>query len=1088
MTPERARDLVHREGRSNPHMVRLARHLSIAAVVEVELIRAMRLRAMPNVDAGVEADLFFSDLVLARDVTSIVMYPVVQGALQEDLRLLKEELSTAREVIRFAHEGMDAAILLEEAVAYHALRDDAEGYAAMQRYLGTVVQALEGPDIDDDLLGWVDQILETLPDRALHSDAGKVLLRFFDGNLAQIRGGFTEKLTVGVSQGVEQIGFELRSEGMRLSTPPPTGWQSFALPGPLPVRVEIGYPVAGGWRTKEMMLDTPDQATEYLKIPFGLIRFRGDGGDEIRVRPEGPFHELLPRLLVLHASQVYSRREIIEDELQDLEWKSDSRPLRSNTSTMVFCSHSAKSGINKKRIDSLVKELKGAGLTPWTDSSRLRPGPDWNKKISQAIAECRAGIVLLDQEALASQWVRREFSSLHWRSQQDAGFNLHILRADDLDPKEILSIFGSQIEDFPMPEWGDGHRAVVEQLKAQLLPAGVPVQSCAAALMDFDRQEEFDRYISSLEPADDLHSGSDSGWDSHIDGAVKRSIPILIRVGERFGRVRYDRVLLLKGDDPDSFETRRRWVAEALKKIRLQGGGEPVARNENGESGLRSLLIAVEQQAIDDWRRAEYAKMRAATPTNPAHSMVMIGWDRWFSAAEQAPRSFNFYRSGRPQLAKLVGAGGTLWVVTSRIKEGGGKRIYQLAYCLRDAQAQPTTALDLRDKKPFRVGVGAPENITNFPIHDATDALFRLSFMAGKPSHRPGEIGSTLRRMIPHLTVGDVDLLDSLSGQLVKVGEDKVRLRRKITGDGADGHRGTVRSITVSADGAAALTAGNSSPDRAVKLWDLKLGDLLRTFDDEAAPGEWTAMAMETKPMGGKSESWKAVLGYGTELHLLDLASGVLLQKLPVSDSRILALAFIDATSVIAGTGSGELFRVDLKSGRRKKFPAKSTGEMLRIAVVNDVVVCLQSSLLQVFDLSGGTPKVRHRIETKLGSTMMHMQKPPLFLNSDASQVIFGSPLSRLHIGTGKQELLLDNEMPFMEATDTHAISATESSLTVWDVPARRILGTVRVEPEILSCVALSRQGRRMMAADYEHNLYVWDLPAVAAAKESSTS
>ncbi len=222
-------------------------------------------------------------------------------------------------------------------------------------------------------------------------------------------------------------------------------------------------------------------------------------------------------------------------------------------------------------------------------------------------------------------------------------------------------------------------------------------------------------------------------------------------------------------------------------------------------------------------------------------------------------------------------------------------------------------------------------------------------------------------------------------------------------------------------------------------------------------------------------------------LHLLDLDSGVLLRKIPVSDSRIVALAFIDATSVIAGTENGELFRVDLASERREEFPTESTGEVLRIAVVNDVAVCLQSSLLQVFDLHDGTPKVRHRIETNSGHTMLHMQKPPLFINSDASQVIFGSPLSRLEIGTGKQEPLLDSEMPFEEATDTHAVSATESSLTIWDVPGRRPLDTVKVDPEILSCVALSRQGRRMMAADYKHNLYLWDLPAVAAAKEPST-
>ena len=775
MTPERAKYLVSPEGRLNPHMVTLARHLSIAAVIEIELIRAMRLRAMPNVDAGVEADLFFSPLVLARDVTSIVMYPEVRDVLHEDLRLLKDELATAREVIERAHQGMDAAILLEEAAAYYALRDDAKGYAAMQRQLGTVVRELEKPDLDEDLLLWVDQILETLPVRALNSDAGKELSRFFNSNLAGIRDGSTEALVTGTGRDAEQIGFELRSEGLSLFSPPPSGWQSFELPGPLPVRVEVGYPgESGGWHTEDVTVSTPNQETQKIEIPFGLIRFRGDGGDEIRVRPKGPFHELRPKLLVLHTSPVYSRQGKIEHELEDLEWERESRPLRSNASTNVFISYSANSEISEKRIDWLTQELMRAGLTPWVDRNRLSAGDQWNKEINRAITECRAGIVLLDRSALSSDFLRHELGLLDWRRQQEAGFNLYILREADVDPNEIGSRFGPGIGQFHIPTWRDGHKTVVEQLKAQLLPAEVSIESCTAILMDFDTLEDIEKYIDSLRPTD----GSESALDSHLDGAVQRSMPIFIRVAEQFAWVRYDQVRVLKGDDPDSPKTRRRWLFEALKGIQLQGRSEPP--DGSGESSLRSLLLKVEKQTIDDWRQARYARERAATSTDPPHAMVMIQWDRWFPATEQTPRSFNFYRSGRQRLTKLVGAGGTLWVVTSRREERGGKLRYQLAYRLRDARTEPATAQDLRDKKPYRVGVAAPEDIAKFPVHDATDTLFKLSFMAGKSSDRPGEVGSTLRRTIPHLTMGDVDLLDSLAEQLKQVDEDKGRLGRKI--------------------------------------------------------------------------------------------------------------------------------------------------------------------------------------------------------------------------------------------------------------------------------------------------------------------
>jgi pimeloyl-ACP methyl ester carboxylesterase len=1079
MTPECARDIVDREGRTNPDMVTLARHLSIAAVIEVELIRAMRLRAMPNVDAGVEADLFFSPLVLARDVSSIVMYPEVRDVLHEDLRLLKDELATAREVTELAHEGMDAAILLEEAVAYYALRDDAKGYAAMQRQLGTLVRELEKPDLDDDLLLWVDQILETLPDRALNSAAGKAFSRLFNTNLVRIRDGFAEALTVVAGWDPERIGFELRSKGLSLFTPAPSGWQSFELPGPLPVRVEVGYPVAGGWYTKDIMVSTPNQATQRKEIPFGLIRFRGDGGDEIRVRPKGPFHELRPKLLVLHASPVYSRPENIEHELEDLEWERESRPLRSNVSTNVFISHSAKSDVSKKRLDSLTKALIDEGLTPWVDEDRIEVGDQWNVKITQALKECRVGIVLLDRDALSSDFVKYEFSALNWRRKGEAGFILYILIADDVALSDIASGFYSGIDESHILKWSDGHRTIVQQLKALLLPAEVSVESCTAILMDFDTLEDFDKYIDSLRPT----GGSESGLDSHLDGVVQRSIPILIRVDEQLGRVRYHQVLVLKGDDRDYPATRRRWIVEALKRFQLNGRREPTSQYGDGESSLRGLLVEIENQAIKEWRKDSYAKERAVAPNDPPHAMVMIRWDAWFPEGSDAPRHFDTYRSRQDRLAMLMDNGGTIWVVTSR-KDAEGNRRYQLAYRLEDVDivSRPmpvkTKASIARDYV-FRAPTA--RNVLQFPLHDATQTLLQLNFTTGRPMEAPGDIGRRLQS-IPQLSVADVDRLNAFAAQFTNApDEGAIVLRCRFSGEAPGGHRGTVRSIVLTEDGKMALTAGNSHPDQCVKYWDLDRGVLVQTFEGQALPGGRTPMAIS--PDGRLT-----VVGYEGLLRVLDLGSGKMVHEIRAARQDITALAFFDDTFVLAGTAEGNLLEVDLKSGQYSdRQAAVKKGAVLRIAIDQGQALLLGALEIANVDIvrSKRGSQITWRLEAPVGEPELPMQGPPLAVDRKHGVAMYGDPLQFLNLRENIVQKKLETEWSVVEAINGRVLTTDgESSFRVLDTPYTEPLEEVRIAPERAACAALSADGRRLVIADYEHNLHVYDLPPMTAIED----
>jgi len=55
----------------------------------------------------------------------------------------------------------------------------------------------------------------------------------------------------------------------------------------------------------------------------------------------------------------------------------------------------------------------------------------------------------------------------------------------------------------------------------------------------------------------------------------------------------------------------------------------------------------------------------------------------------------------------------------------------------------------------------------------------------------------------------------------------------------------------------------------------------------------------------------------------------------------------------------------------------------------------------------------------------------------------------------------------------------SSSELRIWAVVSKRQLASFSIAPERISSVALSENGLRLLAADFEHNLYLWCLPGV---------
>ena len=157
-------------------MVELARVASVAAVVEPSLLRRLRLEVPGlRLDAGAEADLWFSRLVHVATATQLTLRPDVAEVLRGELSTPRWAATAhaARGVVVDAHRGHSDMLRLEETLVWAVVTgDDGALRQALDRALATVRL---GPDRAPDVVRWFRQARRRLPARALRHPVGQEL-------------------------------------------------------------------------------------------------------------------------------------------------------------------------------------------------------------------------------------------------------------------------------------------------------------------------------------------------------------------------------------------------------------------------------------------------------------------------------------------------------------------------------------------------------------------------------------------------------------------------------------------------------------------------------------------------------------------------------------------------------------------------------------------------------------------------------------------------------------------------------------------------------------------------------------------------
>jgi FAD-dependent oxidoreductase domain-containing protein 1 len=152
---------------------RLATVVSLAARIEPELLRAARLRLLPDVDVAAEADLWFSDLVVSRSTRRIVLDTEAATSLRQSLANDPPLLVAAHAVVAEMHVNAPAAIQIEEEILYLALTgDDVE--ATINTKLMSVLNAIANEGRRG-LIDWAARALPSMPELVRNTTAAAAL-------------------------------------------------------------------------------------------------------------------------------------------------------------------------------------------------------------------------------------------------------------------------------------------------------------------------------------------------------------------------------------------------------------------------------------------------------------------------------------------------------------------------------------------------------------------------------------------------------------------------------------------------------------------------------------------------------------------------------------------------------------------------------------------------------------------------------------------------------------------------------------------------------------------------------------------------
>jgi hypothetical protein len=334
---ERAAERLNRHRQRDPHTVRLARLASLAVRVEPFLLRRLRQELLPDVDVGVEADLWFSSLVESRGVDAVVLDANVVALLRDDLATDRTLLRSVVDITREMHHHIAPSLQLEETLTALALCNDHDSVAAINHALRPALRTIRaGGSRASEVARWAMRALprahptvrptENALALLLAASAvlgGRRLIREIDETRMPLRNiGWAlpqEALSKRVSLGVELVDRGVRFSGTASGRP------TIELPRTDPLLVELSWSRNG--EQFGLLVEAKADRTVDIEQEVTLLTLRTLAGDEYELARVETAAEVPPSQVASNPGFAQRAVATLEDAVTAMAWSPDGESL-----------------------------------------------------------------------------------------------------------------------------------------------------------------------------------------------------------------------------------------------------------------------------------------------------------------------------------------------------------------------------------------------------------------------------------------------------------------------------------------------------------------------------------------------------------------------------------------------------------------------------------------------------------------------------------------------------------------------------------------------------------------------------------------
>ena len=283
------------------------------------------------------------------------------------------------------------------------------------------------------------------------------------------------------------------------------------------------------------------------------------------------------------------------------------------------------------------------------------------------------------------------------------------------------------------------------------------------------------------------------------------------------------------------------------------------------------------------------------------------------------------------------------------------------------------------------------------------------------------------------------------------------------------GH-GRVNSVSISPDG---TTLASGSDDKTVKLWDIRTGECLKTFQGHTDAVESVEISRDGRIVASSSSD--------ETIKLWNISSGECLNTLRGHTNIVLSVAISpDNTTLASGSSDKTIKLWDIRTGECLKTLHGHTNRIRSVAISSNCVILA----------SVGYDRQVKLWDIKTGECLNTLQEHTDWVRSvaispDSATLLSGSDdqtVKLWDINTGECLKTLRGYINFIRSVtispdNTVIVSGNEDqTVKLWDIRTGQCLKTFDEHTSRVNAVAISPDSTTLASGSYDRTIKIWNI------------